>query len=319
MRSHVDQVHKILQSHGLYEEQLDVIRYRVSTGNVVKFGPGASIEGVYLPPTTSIDVTGIPLHRSCSDVLGSLKEILEDGKRLGEAISISDLRRAPNSPHQTATINVGNRDPKQIMSKLDGAELSGRNISPRLFTASYPNQMEDVSPTERNIVYIYWRAPEMTVFAPFKTSASAIAWCEEHDYSVISGRTIRTKPYRSLMSHFRKVIEIRNLPLDVNQQAVRALLPGSCPSHSTRGTRTMLIERSPDYERTSTPLLAATYEIIEGRVEDAERIVGGPGAVLYVAHGSEHSRLPIPAPIMVPWWSPTVRHPGGTVPVFDLD
>ena len=148
---------------------------------------------------------------------------------MGETISISDLRRAPNSPHQTVTINVGNRDPKQIMSKLDGAELSGRNISPRLFTTAYPNQMEDVSPTERNIVYVYWRAPEMTVFAPFKTAASAIAWCEEYDYSVIDGRTIRTKPHRSLISHFRKVVEIRNLPLDVRQQTVRDLLPDATP------------------------------------------------------------------------------------------
>ena len=148
---------------------------------------------------------------------------------MGEAISISDLRRTPNSPHQTATISVGNRDPKQIMSKLDGAELSGRNISPRIFTTAYPNQMEDVSPIERNTVYIHWRAPEMTVFAPFKTSASAIAWCEEHDYSVIGGRTIRMKPYRSLISRFRKIVEIRNLPLDIHQQTVRKLLPDATP------------------------------------------------------------------------------------------
>ncbi|KAF9651343.1 hypothetical protein BDM02DRAFT_857977 [Thelephora ganbajun] len=222
---HTDRVHKILQSHGLYEEQLDVIRYRVSTGNVVKFGPGATIEGVYFPPTGSIEVTGIPLDRPHSAILEALKETLEEGKRVGEDISISDVRRAPNSPHKTATIHIGNRDPKQIMSKLDGVELFGRNISSRLFTAAYPNQMEDVSPTERNVVYIHWRAPEMAVTATFKTSASAIAWCEEHDYSVIDGRTIRAKAHRSLMSHFRKVVEIRNLPLNVNQQKVQELLP----------------------------------------------------------------------------------------------
>lgn len=158
-----------------------------------------------------------------------MKDTLEEGRRLGGDISILDLHRTPNSPHQTATIDVGSRDPKQIMLKLDGAELFGRNISSRLFAAAYPNQMEDVSPTERNIVYIYWRAPEMTVSATFKTSASAIAWCEEHDYSVINGRTIRAKMRRNLMSHFRKAVEIRNLPLDVPPQGVKDLLPDATP------------------------------------------------------------------------------------------
>ena len=222
---HADQVHKILQSHGLYEEQLDVIRYRVSTGNVVKFGPGAAIEGVYLPPTRAIDVTGIPLHRSRSDVLDALNDVLEEDRVVGE-ISISDLRRAPNSPHQIATVHIGNWDPKRITSKLEGAELFGRNVSSRLFAAAYPNQMEDVSPTERNVVYIYWRAPETTVAASFKTSASAIAWCEEHDYSIINGRTIRATAHRSLGSHLnRKVVKIRNLPSDVYPQRVQDLLP----------------------------------------------------------------------------------------------
>jgi hypothetical protein len=222
-----DKVHKLLQSHGLYEEQPDVIRYRVSSGNVVHFGPGAEIKAVYLPPTSSINVTGIPLDRSGSVILKALKEAIEERKRLAEDISISDVRRAPNSPHKTVTIHVGDRDPKKIMSKLDGVELFGRNISSRLFTAAYPNQMEDVSPTERNIVYIYWRAPEMTVTATFRTSASAIAWCEEHDYTVIDGRTIRAKAHRSLMSHFRKIVEIKNLPLEVNKQTVRELLSGA--------------------------------------------------------------------------------------------
>ena len=223
----MDQVHKILKSAGLYEEQLDAIRYRVSTGNVVKFGPGAAIEGVYLPPTTSINVTGIPLHHSREETLAALKEVLEEGRRVEEAISISNLRRTPNSPHQTATVNVGTRDPKKIIEKLDGAELFQRNVSSRLFTTAYPNQMEDVSPTERNIVYIYWRAPEMTVTATFKTSASAIAWCEEHDYSVIKSRTIRARARRTLRSHFRKIVEIRNLPLDVDPQKVKNLLLGA--------------------------------------------------------------------------------------------
>jgi len=226
---HVDQVHKILQSKGHYEEQLDVVRYRVSTGNVVKFGHGAAVEGVYLPPSSSIDVTGIPLHRSRADILTALKELFDDDKKVGEAVSISDLRRTPNAPHQTATIHVGTRDPKKIVSKLDGAELFERNVSSRLFTAAYPNQMEDVSPTERNIVYVYWRAPEMTVNATFKTSESAIAWCEEHDYSVINNRTIRAKAHRSLMSHSRKIVEIRNLPLDVYQPRVQQLLPDATP------------------------------------------------------------------------------------------
>lgn len=222
---HVDQVHKILQSHGLYEEQLNVIRYRVSTGNVVKFGPGAAIEGVHLPQTSSIDVTGIPLHCSRPNILDALKETLEEGRRVEENISISDLHRAPNAPHQIATINVENRDPKQIISRLDGAELFGRNISSRLFTAPYPNQMEDVSPTERNILYIYWRAPETIVTAIFKNSASAIAWCEEYNYSVIEGRTIRVRTYRSLRSRLRRIVEIRNLPLDVDTKKVQELLP----------------------------------------------------------------------------------------------
>ena len=221
----MDQVHQILRSRGLYDEQLDMIRYKVSTGNVVKFGPGAAIEGVYLPPASSIDVTGLPLHRSRSDILTALKETLGEGWRMEEAISISDLHRTPNPPHQTATIRVGTRDPKQIMSKLDGAELFGRNVSSRLFAAAYPNQMKDVSPTELNIVYIHWRAPETTVTATFKTSASATAWCEEYDYSVFNGRTIRATAHRNLMSHFRKIVEIRNLPLDIYTPSVQGLLP----------------------------------------------------------------------------------------------
>lgn len=204
-----------------------MIRYRVSSGNVVHFGPGAEIKDVYLPSTSSISVTGIPLDRSRSVILKALKEALEERKRLAEDISIADVRRAQNSPHTTVTIHVGDHDPKKIMSKLDGVELFGRNISSRLFTASYPNQMEDVSPTERNIVYIHWRAPEMTVTATFKTSASAMAWCEEHDYTIIDGRTIRTRTHRSMMSHFRKIVEIGNLPLNVNQQMVRELLSGA--------------------------------------------------------------------------------------------
>ena len=201
-----------------------MVRYRVSTGNVVKFGPGAAIEGVYLPPTRATDITGIPLHRSRSDVLDALNKVLKEGRVIGE-ISISDLRRAPNFPHQIATIHVGNWDPKQIASKLDGAEIFGRNVSSRLFAPAYPNQMEDVSPTERNVVYIHWRAPEMTATVSFKTSASAIAWCEEHDYSVIGGRTIRATTHRSLRSCFRKVVEIRNLPLSIDPQRVQDLLP----------------------------------------------------------------------------------------------
>ena len=221
---HVEEIHKLLRTHGLYEEQLDVIRYKVSTGNVVKFGPGAAIEGVYLPPTSTINVTGIPLHRSREEVLTALKEVFEEGKRVEEAISILNLHRAPNAPHQTATVHVGSRDPKKLISMVDGAELFGRNVSSRLFTSAYPNQMEDVSPTERNIVYIFWRAPEMTVAATFKTSASAIAWCEEHDFSVINNRTIRARTHRTLRSHFRKIVEIRNLPLDVYQPRVKQLL-----------------------------------------------------------------------------------------------
>ena len=222
---HPDRVHSGLKSRGIYEEQPDAIRYRVPTGNVVKFGPGAAIEGVYLPPTRSINVTGIPLHRSHSDVLTALKETLEDGGLVEADISISDLRRVPNSPHQTATIHVGNHDPKHIVSKLDGVELFGRNISSRLFTPAYPNQMEDVSPTERNVVYIHWRAPEVVVAATFKSSALAIAWCEEHDYDVINGRTIRARVHRSLKSHFKKIAEIQNLPLDISPQRLQELLP----------------------------------------------------------------------------------------------
>ena len=222
-----DQIHKLLQSHGLYEEQLDLIRYRVSSGNVVHFGPGVEIKAVHLPSTSSINVTGIPLDRPRSAILKAVKEALEERKRLAEDISIADVRRAQNSPHTTVTIHVGDHDPKKIMSKLDGVELFGRNVSSRLSTASYPNQMEDVSPTERNIVYIYWRAPEITVTAAFKTSTSAMAWCEEHDYTVIDGRTIRVSTHRSMMSHFRKIVEIGNLPLTINQQTVRELLSGA--------------------------------------------------------------------------------------------
>ena len=47
--SHPDQVLKIHQSRDLHKELLDVICYRVFTGNVVKFGPGAAIENVYFP------------------------------------------------------------------------------------------------------------------------------------------------------------------------------------------------------------------------------------------------------------------------------
>lgn len=129
------------------------------------------------------------------------------------------------------------------MTKLDGAELFGRNISSRLFTAAYPNQMEDISPTERNVVYIYWRAPEMTVTAAFKTSASAVAWCEEHDYSIITNRTIRAKAHRSLKSHFKKVVEIRNLPLDIDQQKVLDLLPKTTPA-SFHPRNTYNVERA---------------------------------------------------------------------------
>ena len=222
-----DQIHKLLQSHGRYEEQLDVIRYRVSSGNVVHFGPGAEIKDVHLLSTSSINVTGIPLDRSRSVILKALKGALEERKRLAEDISIADIRRAQNSPHTTVTIHVGDHDPKKIMSKLDGVELFGRNVSSRLFTAPYPNQMEDVSPTERNVVYIYWRAPEMTVAATFTTSASAMAWREEYDYTVIDGRTIRVRTHRTMMSHFRKIVEIRNLPLNTNQQTVRELLSGA--------------------------------------------------------------------------------------------
>ena len=225
----MDRVHKILQSQGHYEERLDAIRYKVSTGNIVRFGPGAAIEGVYLPPTCSVDVTGIPLHRSRSDVLTALMGAFGEGRRVGGSISISDLRRARNSPHQTATINVGTHDPKQIVSKLDGTELFGRNISSRLFTAAYPNQMADVSPTERNIVYVYWRAPETTATATFKTPESAIAWCEEHDYSVINNRTIRARVRRSLMPHSKKIVEIGNLPLDIFPHRVQNLLPDATP------------------------------------------------------------------------------------------
>lgn len=204
-----------------------MIRYRVSSGDVVHFGPGAEIKDVYPLSTSSINVTGIPLDRSRSVILKALKEALEERKRLAEDISIADIRRAQNSPHTTVTINVGGHDPKKIVSKLDGVELFGRNVSSRLFTTSYPNQMEDVSPTERNIVYIYWRAPEMTVAATFKSSASAMVWCEEHDYTVIDGRTIRVRTHRSMMSHFRKIVEIGNLPLTVNQQTVRERLAGA--------------------------------------------------------------------------------------------
>lgn len=148
---------------------------------------------------------------------------------MGRDISITGLRRASNAPHQIATVNIGNRDHKQIMAKLDGVELFGRNVSSRLFTTAYPNQMEDVSPTERNVVYMYWHAPETTVTATFKTSALATAWCEEHDYSIINGRTIRAKTHRTLISHFKKVVEIRNLPLDVYPQRVQDLLPEATP------------------------------------------------------------------------------------------
>ena len=120
------------------------------------------------------------------------------------------------------------------MSKLDGAELFGRSISSCLFATSYPNQMEDVSPTERNVVYIHWRAPETAVTATFRTPASAAAWCERYDYSVISGRAIRAKTHRSF---FKQVVEIRNLPLNVSQQKVRELLPEATPvSFHSRNT-----------------------------------------------------------------------------------
>ena len=252
---HADQVHKILQSHGLYEDQLDVIRYRVSTGNVVRFGPGAAIEGVFLPPVSSVDVTGIPLRSSRSDILTALNKTLEEDRKLGEVISISNLRRAPNSPHQIVTINIGNRDPKQIVSKLDGTELFGRNVSSRLFTPAYPNQMEDISPTERNTVYIYWRAPEMTVAAAFKNSASAVAWCEEHDCSVINGRTIRARALRNLRSHFRKILEIRNLPLDVYPQRIQELLPDAT-SVSFRPRNTYNVDRARDRLRKDVDAIA---------------------------------------------------------------
>ena len=219
------QVHKLLQSQCLYDE--DIIRYRVSSGNVVHFGPGAEVKSVYFPPTTSINVTGIPLDRPRSAILKALKEALEERKRLAEDISIGDVRRAQNSPHTTVTIHVGHHDPKKIVSKLDGVELFGRNVCSRLFTASYPNQMQDISPTERNVVYIYWRAPEIAATATFKTSASAISWCEEHDYSIINGHTIRARTHHNLISHFKKTVEIRNLPLDVDQQRVCELLPNA--------------------------------------------------------------------------------------------
>lgn len=222
-----DQFQKLLQSRGLGEEELDVVRYRISSGNVVHFGPGAEIQSVYLPPTSAVNVTGIPLDRSQPDILKALRDALEEPKKLAESISISKDRRAPNSPHRTVTIHVGDHDPKKITSKLDGVELFGRNVSSRLFTTTYPNQMEDVSPTERNIVYIHWRAPETAVTATFKTSASATAWCEEYDYSVVDGRTIRAKTHRTLMSHFRKIVEIRNLPPNVEERHVRILLLGA--------------------------------------------------------------------------------------------
>ena len=219
-----DQIHRLLQSHGLYDEELDAIRYRVSSGNVVHFGPGAEVKSVHHPSTTAINVTGIPLDRSRSVILKALKDALEERRRLAEDISIADVRRAQNSPYTTVTIHVGSHDPKKIMSKLDGVELFGRNVSSHLSTASYPNQMKDVSPTERNVVYIYWPAPEMTVTATFKTTASAITWCEEHDYTVVDGRTIRARVHRSLMSRFRKIVEIRNLPPTVKDQTVKELL-----------------------------------------------------------------------------------------------
>lgn len=222
-----DQIRKLLQFHGLNEEQSDVIRYRVSSGNVVHFGPGAEIKAVHLPSTSSINVTGIPLDRPHPVILKALKDALEECKKLAEGISVADVRRAQNSPHTTVTIHVGGHDPKKIMSKLDGAELFGRNVSSRLSTSSYPNQMEDISPTERNIVYIYWRSPEMTATATFKTSALAMAWCEEHDCTVIDGRTLQAKTQRTMMSRFRKIVEIGNLPLNVDQQMVRGLLPGA--------------------------------------------------------------------------------------------
>ena len=222
-----DHVHKLLQSHGLYEEQLNLIRYRVSSGNVVHFGPGAEIKAVHPTSTSAVNVTGIPLDRSRPVILKALKGALAEPKLLGEEISIADVRRAQNSPHTTVTIHVGNRDPKKIVSKLDGVELFGRNVSSRLSTTSYPSQMEDISPTEPNVSYIYWRAPEMTVTATFKTSASAMAWCEEHDYTVIDGRTMRVRTHRSMMSHFRKIVEIGNLPLNVNERTVRELLSGA--------------------------------------------------------------------------------------------
>ena len=216
-----NQVYRILESQGHYEECPDTIRYRVSTGNIVKFGPGAAIEGVHLPPTRSIDVTGIPLRCSRLGILTALRGIFD----MEETTSISDLRRARNSPHQTATIDVGTYDPRQIVSKLDGAELFGRNTSSYLFTAAYPNQMEDVSPTERNIAHVYWRAPEITATATFKTPESAIAWCEEHNYSVIDKRTIRARVRLSLMPRSGKVVEIGNPPVDILPHTVRSLLP----------------------------------------------------------------------------------------------
>lgn len=43
-KSHVDRVHKILQSHhGLFKEQSDAICYQVSAGNEVKFVLGVSL------------------------------------------------------------------------------------------------------------------------------------------------------------------------------------------------------------------------------------------------------------------------------------
>lgn len=268
-----DKVHKLLQSHGVYEEQLDAIRYRVSSGNVVHFGPGAEIKSVYLPPTSSINVTGIPLDQSRPDILKALKETLEEGKRLAEDITIIDVRRAPNSPHRTVTIHVGDHDPKKITSKLDGAELFGRNVSSRLFTSAYPNQMEDVSPTERNIVYIYWRAPEMTITATFKTSASAIAWCEEHDYTVVDGRTIRAKTRRSLMSHFRKIVEIRNLPLSIDKGEVQELLLGAA-STSFRPRNAYDVDKALERLRNDVKTVVGTDELRDSR-EDKSKLPSG--------------------------------------------
>lgn len=251
-----DQIHKLLQSHCLYEEEPDLIRYRVSSGNVVHFGPGAEVKFVYFPPTTSINITGIPLHPSRSEILKALKDALEEPKTLTEEITIADVRRAPNSPHSTVTIHVGDRDPKKIMSKFDGVELFGRNISSRLLTPLYPNQMEDISPTERNVVHIYWRAPEMSVTATFKTPASAIAWCEEHDYTVIDGRTIRASIYHSFISRLRKTVEIRNLPPDSDQQNIKQLLSGAA-SISFQPRNVYNVERALSRLRKDVETLAA--------------------------------------------------------------